>query len=120
MAGSCKAACRFRGRGAVEAPGEMEKAAVESRRHRELMGPPVVWDAPEKFQDWLAEYGKPLARVNLAEGVALARERRETMKRLIETDPEAALHGGFARESGWVAGRDCFHARGAGFQCGGV
>ena len=86
-------------RGAVEAPVAASEKVETGRRHLELMGPPVVWKAPEKFQEWLAEYRKPLPQVSLADGVALARERRETMKRLIETDPEKALRLAVSREA---------------------
>lgn len=86
-------------RGDVEVPALSEERVEQDRKHRELLGPPVVWEAPRSFQEWLAKDGKPSPQVSLAEGVALARERRETMKRIIETDPERALELAVSREA---------------------
>ena len=51
----------------------------------------VVWEAPEEFQEWLGGYRKSGVRMDLDEGLILARERRVTMKRLIVTNPKEAL-----------------------------
>ncbi|MDA7888596.1 PKD domain-containing protein, partial [Akkermansiaceae bacterium] len=51
----------------------------------------ISWNTPKEFQGWLEEYRKPGAGVSLEQGVALARERRAALKRLIEVNPERAL-----------------------------
>ena len=86
-------------RGAVEIPVEANKKGGEAGRHREVVVSPLVLEAPKKFQEWLVEFGKPSVQVNHAEGVALARERRMTMKHLIETDPEEALRMMVSKEA---------------------
>jgi len=77
----------------------VEENAVKPIQERRLVEKAeIVWEAPKKFQDWLAEYGKTSSRVSVAEGVALARERRMTMRHLIETIPERALRMAISRE----------------------
>ena len=86
--------CVWLSRGPLESRIEEEKAVTriqEGKSIERVERAKIVWEAPGEFQGWLEEYRKPDARVNLEEGVALARERRVTMKRLIETDPEEAL-----------------------------
>ena len=51
----------------------------------------VVWEAPEEFQEWLEGYRESGVRMDLDEGLILARERRVTMKHLIVTNPIEAL-----------------------------
>ena len=58
----------------------------------------VVWEAPEEFQEWLKSYRKSDGRIDLDEGLTLARERRVTMKRLIMTNPREALQRAISDE----------------------
>ena len=58
----------------------------------------VVWEAPEEFQEWLRSYRKSDGRIDLDEGLTLARERRVTMKHLIMTNPREALQRAISDE----------------------
>lgn len=48
-------------------------------------------DAFARFHRWAADYAQKPETVNLAEGVQLAKVRREALKSMIQADPKAAL-----------------------------
>lgn len=55
--------------------------------------PPIAVSpsAPADFQEWLLNHQDSPESSDLAEGIVLAKERRKTLKRIIETDPARAL-----------------------------
>ncbi|MDB4629866.1 hypothetical protein OAG15_02410, partial [bacterium] len=69
---------------------------IQKERHFEKID--LVWEAPEEFQDWLKAYRKSDERIDLDEGLTLARERRVTMKHLIRTNPREALERAISKE----------------------
>ena len=75
----------------VESQYKEGEAVQQIQKERHFEKNDVVWEAPGEFQDWLKAYRKSDDRIDLDEGLTLARERRVTMKHLIKTNPREAL-----------------------------
>ena len=82
----------------VESQYEEAKAGQQIQKEGHLEKIDVVWEAPEEFQEWLKSYRKSDVRIDLDEGLILARERRVTMKHLIRTNPREALERAISNE----------------------
>ena len=82
----------------VESQYEEVKAGQQIQKEGHLEKIDVFWEAPEEFQEWLKSYRKSDVRIDLDEGLILARERRVTMKHLIRTNPRKALERAISNE----------------------
>ncbi|MDC0271091.1 PKD domain-containing protein [Akkermansiaceae bacterium] len=82
----------------VESQYEEAKAGQQIQKEGHFEKIDLVWEAPEEFQEWLKSYRKSDVRIDLDEGLILARERRVTMKHLIRTNPREALERAISNE----------------------